>query len=868
MNIRASSAHVPGEAFPADGGRGTALPRGHSRSDSIPLPLARPLLSAEGPRLEGSGKFFFLGQEKFYIRGVTYGTFAPDANGEAFGSDEILHRDFGRMSATGINTVRVYSVPPPRLLDAAAYHGLRVMIGIPWEEHVTFLDDPGRARSIEARVRAAVHEHRGHPAVLAYVVGNEIPASIVRWHGFRRVERFIRDLYCAAKEVDPACLVTYANYPSTEYLNLSFLDFACFNVYLEERHQLANYVARLHHVCGDMPLVIGEIGLDSQRHGTMYQAECVDWQVRTSFTDGCAGVVLFSWTDEWHRGGHDVIDWDFGITDRQRRPKLAQSAVSRAFAEVPFPTLEWPRVSVVVCTFNGAKTARDCFSGLAALEYPNYEVIVIDDGSEDDTAAIASEYGLNVIRTENQGLSNARNIGLSAATGDIVAYIDDDARPDPHWLMYLAWSFMSTENVGVGGPNLTPVEDGRVAACVANAPGGPIHVLISDREAEHIPGCNMAFRADALRAVGGFDRRFRVAGDDVDLCWRLQERGWKLGFSPAAVVWHHRRSSIRAYWKQQRGYGEAEALLERKWPERYNRGGHSKWSGRLYGNGHAWGWRRGRIYQGVWGSAAYQSVYRPAPGVWWWLPAMPEWYLFILSLAGTAALGIIWPPLLAALPLLALALAFPVAQAVLGGLRARFGGAVPGSHMNAIRLRTLTTFLHLIQPPARLRGRLGAGLTPWRRRRALRLSPPLPKRLALWSESWRDPTEWIASLEEALRADGAAVVRGGEHDRWDLEPRYGNLGAARLRAAVEEHGNGRQLLRVKAWPAWAIALSLATPVLVALGGWALLSRQALVGLVLTGIGILLGVSSTIECGAALAAVQRAVSRLEGDDLSR
>jgi Predicted glycosyltransferases len=107
---------------------------------------------------------------------------------------------------------------------------------------------------------------------------------------------------------------------------------------------------------------------------------------------------------------------------------------------------------------------------------------------------------------------------------------------------------------------------------VAAAPGGPIHVLLSDRRAEHIPGCNSAFRREALEAVGGFDRRFRAAGDDVDLCWRLQERGWSIGFSPSAMVWHHRRNSVRTYWRQQKGYGRAEAILERKWPERYNAG--------------------------------------------------------------------------------------------------------------------------------------------------------------------------------------------------------------------------------------------------------------------------------------------------------
>src|SRR5207237_8374594 len=85
-----------------------------------------------------------------------------------------------------------------------------------------------------------------------------------------------------------------------------------------------------------------------------------------------------------------------------------------------------------------------------------------------------------------------------------------------------------------------------------------------------------------LEEIGGFDPQFRAAGDDVDICWRLQERGWTIGFSPAATVLHRRRSSVRGYLKQQFGYGKAEALLERKWPEKYNRGGHVNWAGRVY----------------------------------------------------------------------------------------------------------------------------------------------------------------------------------------------------------------------------------------------------------------------------------------------
>src|SRR5437764_13334622 len=117
-----------------------------------------------------------------------------------------------------------------------------------------------------------------------------------------------------------------------------------------------------------------------------------------------------------------------------------------------------------------------------------------------------------------------RNFGLSVATGEIVAYVEDDAYPDPQWLTYLAGAFARCSHVGIGGPNIAPFGDGAIAECVARALGGPTHILLTDDEAEHIPGCNMAFRKSALEAVGGFDPQARVAGAGVDLCWRLPAR--------------------------------------------------------------------------------------------------------------------------------------------------------------------------------------------------------------------------------------------------------------------------------------------------------------------------------------------------------
>jgi O-antigen biosynthesis protein len=752
---------------------------------------AAPAATEEGPRV--SGKFIFVGGEKFYFRGVTYGPFRPDESGCQFPPPAAVARDFRMMAAHGINAVRTYTVPPVWLLDTAQKHGLYVMVGLPWEQHVAFLDSPGLAAEIEARARLAVRQCGGHPAVLAYVIGNEIPASIVRWHGARRIEKFLRRLYRAVKSEAPETLVTYVNFPTTEYLQLPFLDFCCFNVYLERREKLQAYLAHLQNIAGDRPLVMAEIGLDSRRNGEIAQAEVLEWQIRTAFEGGCAGLFVFSWTDEWHRGGHEIEDWDFGITQRNRRPKAALTTVRAAFARIPFAAdVAWPRISVVVCTHNGSRTIRDTLDGLGRLEYPDYEVIVVDDGSTDGTAAIAGEYMVQLIRTPNRGLSAARNSGMEAATGSIVAYIDDDAYPDPHWLQYLAWTFLTTDYAGVGGPNVPPPGDGPIAECVAHAPGGPVHVLLSAQEAEHIPGCNCAFRRECLQAVGGFDAIFRAAGDDVDLCWRLMERGWKLGFQPAAMVWHHRRNSVRAYWKQQKGYGKAEALLERKWPSKYNAAGHVTWAGRLYGKGVTRALGRWRIYQGMWGSALFQRMYEPEPGTAAWLPLMPEWYLVILTLLVPVALQAFWHPLRYA--------ALPLAVAILAPTVYVIKTAVDEFNGLSWRYRLLTMGLHMAQPLARLWGRINHGLTPWRSNGVRTWATPLPQVFLLWSEGWHSPEDWLHTLEQALGAQAAVVTRGGDFDDWDLEIRGGLLGGMHTRLAVEEHGAGKQLLRLGVWP--------------------------------------------------------------------
>ncbi len=760
----------------------------------------RPLLRTMATRrFQIHGRSILNEGRKLHVRGVTYGTFQP-SGGHPFPPLETVRRDFEAMVEAGANTLRTYVPPPLWLLDLANQLGLKVMVGLAWEQHVTFLDDPDRARAIVAEVGRQVRGCEAHPAILCYALGNEIPAPIVRWHGKSRTERFLEQLYREAKAADPEGLFTYVNYPSTEYLELPFLDLAAFNVFLEREEVFEAYLARLQNLSGDRPLLVTEVGIDSRRNGEEVQAEVLGWQVRHAFATGAAGVFVFSWTDEWHRGGHEVLDWDFGLVDRERRPKPSLEAIREAYAEAPFPTAgPWPRVSVVVCTHNGAQTLSECLARAGDLTYPRFELIVVDDGSSDASREIADERGARVVATDHRGLSAARNAGIAAASGEIVAFLDDDAYPDPDWLYYVAAALRADGHAGTGGPNIPP-DDGLVAECVAAAPGGPIHVLISDREAEHVPGCNMAFRKSALEEIGGFDERFRVAGDDVDVCWRLQEAGWTLGFSAGAVVMHRRRDSVRRYLRQQYGYGKAEALLERKWPSRYNRAGSSRWSGRIYGSpASRTPGRRRMVRYGTWGGGLFQSIYEPAPGRLGNLLLAPEVLLVIAALGCVAALGTLWAPLLLAAPPFLAAVLAVLGRAVLSGWQAH--PRVPGrSVFGTFQRRELTATLFLLQPVARLAGRLRNGLSPWRRRLPPGASLPRPRTIEVWSESWREPGAFVQLLQDSLASRGGYVRSGGPFDRWDLELRAGPLGGVKIRTAVEEHGSGRQLLRVRILP--------------------------------------------------------------------
>ena len=721
-------------------------------------------------RVRTDGKFFATDAGRFRLGGVTYGTFRPRADGDArFPAREQVERDFAAMREAGFTVVRTYTAPPEDVLELAVQFGLHVLPDIFYPDWRYLLGASRReqrrvAREARRTISSAAKQLAGRDEILAISLGTEIPADVLRWVGTKRIGAIIEELADAVRSEDPDRLVTYANYPTAEYLPLETLDFLMFNVFLEQQSDFRRYLTRLHHLAGDRPLVLGEMGLNagSDPSGEEHQATTLDWQLETALDRAVAGTCIFSWTDEWWVGEAAVEGWHFGLTRADRSPRPALE-VARRWNErtVADLDLDWPSMTVVICAHNAADTLDECLHHVCALDYPDLEVIVVDDGSTDETAAIARRHTrARLLQAEHGGLSVARNEGFDAARGRVVAYLDADAYPPPEWPYYLALGFDSAMVGGVGGPNFVPENDLDGAQRVARAPGGPVHVLVSDDRAEHIPGCNMAFWKQLLEEVGGFDPIYQAAGDDVDLCWRALDRGWEIAFHPGAMVWHHRRAGVRTYLRQQRGYGRAEALVEARHPDRFTPAGTARWRGHIYDSFVPRPTRQ-RIYRGAYGAAAYQSVYRAGGHA---MDIVHQLGVPVASLLIPTAVFAIWGwhfALIAGVAAAAIVALFLVDMARVPS---------PRGLRDGLRFRAGVALLQILQPIARAWGRIRyrpvasqtlapAGRLPGPAQRVTRTTLMLPED--------RPRDELVECLVRELRRAGLRVVPASEWEDHD-----------------------------------------------------------------------------------------------------
>ena len=719
-----------------------------------------------------------------------------------------------------VNAVRTYTVPPRWLLDlGAASTACGCSSGLPWEQHVAFLDSRGaRARRSSARPRRRRARAPATRRCSATPSATRSPPSIVRWHGRAARRALPRAAVRAAQGGGPGRARHLRELPEHRVPRAPVPRLRLRSTSTSRTDgALAAYLARLQNLAGDRPLVLTELGLDSRRNGEAGAGRGARRAAAHGLRGGCAGALrLLLDRRVAPRRRTTIEDWDFGLVDRERRPKPALAAVRervrRRRSRSPEPAGRASPSSSARTTARA--TLGECLDGLGALDYPDYEVDRrrrrLDRRARAEIAARASGVRARS-RTPNQRPQRRAQHGPARRRrGEIVAYIDDDARPDPHWLTLPRRSrSRDGDHAAVGGPNLAAAGRRRWSPRASrNAPGGPTHVLLSDdRVAEHIPGCNMAFRRDALRG----DRRLRPAVPRRRrrrrrLLAAAGARAGRIGFAPAAVVWHHRRGRRpRAIWRQQRGYGQAEALLERKWPEKYNRPATSPGAGastaalalpRCS--------RRARIYYGVWGTGAVPAGDRAAAaGLLLALAAHAR----VVPRAGCArrarrVSACCGAPLLARAAAL---LAHRRGRVAARGRRARPRAALrlrePRSRRRARRRGALTALLHARS--SRSRASPAASSTGSRRGAAPAAAASRPPR------SRRD-----VRLERALAApaDRGWPARGGAARRRAraARRRVRALGArgprrragrrARARGASRSTGAGRQLRRLRRGP--------------------------------------------------------------------
>jgi mycofactocin system glycosyltransferase len=226
-------------------------------------------------------------------------------------------------------------------------------------------------------------------------------------------------------------------------------------------------------------------------------------------------------------------------------------------------------VSVVVTVRDADEHLPGCLAALAALDYPDYEVVVVDDGSTDGTRAVAASHpladrgDLRVVSVGSAadplGIGASRNRGVAAATGDVVAFTDADCRPAPTWLADLV-PYLAGADV-VGG-RIRPHGDTSISAYEglhSSLDMGPrASEVRPDGSTPYLPTANLVARRAVLADVGFPPQN---VGEDVDFCWRAHEAGYDVAYVPTGTVAHAYRTSVRAFSARRADYGRSEALL-------------------------------------------------------------------------------------------------------------------------------------------------------------------------------------------------------------------------------------------------------------------------------------------------------------------
>jgi len=258
--------------------------------------------------------------------------------------------------------------------------------------------------------------------------------------------------------------------------------------------------------------------------------------------------------------------------------QLAAKGVLERLTDAADEAEELPGVSIVIPVMDRADELRRCLASISRLNYPRerLQVIVVDDGSRDGSALVARQSGALLVASggRGRGPAAARNAGAAVAQGDILAFIDSDCTATPDWLAELAPLFNDGRTAAVGG-----LVDGMCTESAVDRYEAVMSSLSLGSRSRHgsggddtfyLPSCNLLVRRSAFAEAGGFKDAMHV-GEDVDLTWRLRDKGWTIAYQPKGRIFHEHRSTIRSFMSRRFDYGTSEGLLQRLHPHRRKR---------------------------------------------------------------------------------------------------------------------------------------------------------------------------------------------------------------------------------------------------------------------------------------------------------
>ncbi len=496
------------------------------------------------PPVTVHGKFLRRGGDKFLLRAMRLpGVGAVLDLSEKF----TLRKRLDELAAANVNALILTEAQAETVLSLASQASLYAMVEIAID--VNEFASPVRMHAVTARIAEAVSGLRGHPALCGFLIDCRLDNDASAKPVPNAVRSALDTVMRTVRQTDSRFLIALKRRfdekptvpPVTVALTDEDLTFA--SLAKIDAADVRPIIYALHEIADARPLVI-EIGEELPGQ---------DGVVALAFGCGAAGVVAPAMRR--------------AVSSERQNIRMLSAGELLPFAHLAGSSVplqaSTPMVSVVVTARDDERTIAACLESISRLQYPNYEVIVIDDGSRDRSVEVAAAApGVRLLRQSSRaGFGAIRNAATRVARGDLIAFTRADCVIDSDWLTLAVRALTEGHCDAVGGPVFPSQEKRGVAARVRSAIEKAGAKRSSGDRAAQLADRNLMVRKASLIAVGGFDARFIDDGGDRDLATRMLAAGMTLGWCPAGFVWRCGHLTLGEFLRRRIRDGRAEATL-------------------------------------------------------------------------------------------------------------------------------------------------------------------------------------------------------------------------------------------------------------------------------------------------------------------